>query len=66
MKTIEIIVAADGKSQVETKGFAGDECRQASRFVEQALGKRTGEQLTAEYHSVQTATQQTQARGQAS
>ena len=33
MKTIEIIVAPDGKSRVETKGFTGSECREASRFV---------------------------------
>ena len=50
MKTIEIIVTTDGKTRVETKGFVGSECREASRFIEQALGKRTGERLTAEFH----------------
>ena len=50
MKRIEIIVSPDGQTRVETKGFAGAECRQASEFIEQALGKRTGEQLTAEFH----------------
>lgn len=50
MKRIEIIVAPDGKTRVETKGFAGAECRQASEAVEQALGTRTGERLTAEFH----------------
>ncbi len=34
MKTIELIVAADGSSRVETKGFAGSECQSASRFLE--------------------------------
>ena len=36
MKTIEIIVYPDGKSRVETKGFSGGECRDASRFIEKA------------------------------
>ncbi|HCS52208.1 DUF2997 domain-containing protein [Rubinisphaera sp.] len=49
-KTIEIIVTPDGQSRVETKGFTGSECRQASQFIEQALGQRTSEQLTAEFH----------------
>lgn len=59
MKTIEITVAPDGKSRVETKGFAGAECRQASEFIEQALGQRTGEQLTAAFHQ-QVASDQVQ------
>ena len=36
MKTIEITIAPNGQSRVETKGFIGSECRQASRFIEQA------------------------------
>ena len=55
-KTIEIIVSPQGESRVETKGFTGNECRQASQFIEQAMGKQTHEQLTAEFH--QTASQQ--------
>lgn len=49
-KTIEIIVDPNGHTRIETKGFAGSECREASRFVEQALGARTDERLTAEFH----------------
>ena len=48
--TIEIIVAPNGQSQVQTKGFTDSSCRQASGFIEQALGQRTSEQLTAEYY----------------
>ena len=62
MRTIEIIVSPKGETSVQTKGFAGSECRQASQFIEQALGQRTGEQLTAEYHQ-QTAQQQTNHQG---
>ena len=40
-KTIEIIVSPSGQSRVETKGFTGAECREASQFIEQALGQRT-------------------------
>lgn len=50
IKTIEIVVAPNGTTRVETKGFAGGECRSASEFVEKALGKRTGEQLTGEFY----------------
>lgn len=50
MKTIEIIVSPTGDTKVETKGFSGVECDQASKFIEQALGTRTDEQRTAEYY----------------
>ena len=58
MKTIEIIVAPDGATRVETKGFSGNQCQEASRFIEQALGQQTGENLTAEFHQRQQNTQQ--------
>ena len=35
MKTIEITVDPKGGTKVETRGFSGAECREASRFVEQ-------------------------------
>ena len=50
MKTMEIVVSPKGESQVETKGFTGDSCREASKFIESALGKRTGETLKPEFH----------------
>ena len=56
-KSIEITVSPKGETSVQTKGFAGSSCRDASRFIEQALGQRTGEQLTAEFH--QTAARRT-------
>lgn len=48
---IEVIVSPTGETRVETKGFAGASCQDASRLIEQALGQRTGEQLTAEFHA---------------
>jgi hypothetical protein len=61
MKKIEIIVAPDGQVRLETRGFQGAECQAASQFLERALGRKTGEQLTAEYHRVAT-NQQAQAK----
>ena len=60
MKTIEIIIAPNGQSTVETKGFTGSECRDASRFIEQAIGQQTGEILKAEFHQSAAAQQQAQ------
>ena len=57
MKTIEITVGPKGETTVQTRGFAGAECREASRFVEQALGTRTAETLTAEFYQDQQARQ---------
>jgi hypothetical protein len=50
---IEIIVSPQGETKIETKGFAGTSCREASRFLEQALGSRVSEQLTADFHRSQ-------------
>ncbi len=53
MKTIEIIFSPKGETSVTTKGFSGSSCRDASKFVEQALGQRLDERLTAEFHEGQ-------------
>jgi Protein of unknown function (DUF2997) len=58
LKTIEITVDPKGQSRVETNGFTGGECREASRFVEQTLGTRSAEILTAEFHQGQQAGQE--------
>jgi Protein of unknown function (DUF2997) len=49
-KTVEITVGPKGETTVQTRGFTGPECKDASRFVEQALGQRTAEQMTAEFY----------------
>ena len=59
---IEIFVSPEGQSTVRTHGFAGSSCRDASRFLEQAIGKRTGETLTAEFHQAESARQVNQRR----
>jgi hypothetical protein len=50
VKTIEVTIRPDGRTSLETRGFAGEECRQASRFLEDALGRKTAESLTAEFY----------------
>lgn len=53
MKTIEVTVKPNGETIIETKGFTGSACRDATRSLEQALGIPTSEQLTAEYYETQ-------------
>ena len=50
---IEITVAPDGGTHVETKGFAGPACRAASKPYEDALGAKAAERLTPEYHAAE-------------
>ena len=54
MKTIEIIVTPQGKTSIQTLGFTGASCREASKFLEQALGNRICESLTAEFHAAES------------
>ena len=54
MKRVEIIVDPKGNSKVETKGFSGSECVEASKFVEQALGKKAASRTTAEFYQSAT------------
>ena len=59
-RIIEIIVSPKGETTVTTKGFTGASCRDASRALEEALGQRIGDQLTAEFHQTQNAEQRQQ------
>jgi len=61
-RTIEIIITPEGKTTVQTLGFTGSSCREASKFIEHALGQRTGEYLTAEFYQSADARQTQQQR----
>lgn len=50
---IEVVISPDGQTKIKTKGFHGPACRDASRYIEQALGQQVSEQLTAEFHCPQ-------------
>ncbi|MEQ8854792.1 DUF2997 domain-containing protein [Gimesia sp.] len=62
-RTIEITVTPDGQTRVETKGFSGAGCREASRFIEEALGKRASERTTAEFFQIADERQRLQEGG---
>lgn len=49
-KLIEITVDPAGKSTLQTQGFAGQGCKDASRFLERALGQVTSDRATPEMH----------------
>jgi hypothetical protein len=49
-RTIEVIVSPKGETKLQTKGFAGGDCLQASKFLEEALGIPLSESKTAEYY----------------
>ena len=61
-KVIEIIVTPEGRTTVQTSGFTGLTCRDASKSLEEALGQRMAENLTAEFYQTQQANQQSQQR----
>ncbi len=48
-RLIEVIVSPQGETTVQTKGYAGSDCLQASQFLEQALGIVKNEHKTGEY-----------------
>jgi hypothetical protein len=59
-KTIEIIVNAKGEAVVQTKGFGGSSCKDASKFIEQALGTVQSDKPTAELYQATTTGQHVQ------
>ena len=63
IRTIEVTVSPKGETTVQTKGFTGGSCRDASKLLEQALGVKAGEQMTAEFYAAQQVEQTQPARG---
>lgn len=56
-RIIEVTVSTSGETRIETRGFSGNSCREASRFLEDALGAPIHEQTTAEFHHSERAQQ---------
>ncbi|HEV3146958.1 MAG TPA: DUF2997 domain-containing protein [Gemmataceae bacterium] len=48
-RVIEVIVSPQGEATVQTKGYAGSDCLQASKFLEEALGTVVAEEKTTEF-----------------
>lgn len=63
LQIIEVVISPRGEARVETKGFTGSSCRQASRFLEQALGATASEKLTAEFYQEDSASTRIQQGG---
>ncbi|MFH5802773.1 DUF2997 domain-containing protein [Alienimonas sp. DA493] len=59
---IEITVTPEGETSVQTKGFAGPACKAASRPYEDALGTKSAERLTPEYHATEPVAQAAEQR----
>jgi hypothetical protein len=48
-RMIEVLVSPTGEVSVQTKGFAGSDCLQASKFLEQSLGVISTDRKTPEF-----------------
>jgi hypothetical protein len=57
-KVIEVIISPKGDATIQTKGFVGNECLQASKFLEEALGVPTRETKTPEFYQSEFVPQQ--------
>lgn len=54
---IEVTVSPQGETKIQTKGYEGPRCQEASKFLEQALGVTTADRRTSEFY-VQTPAEQ--------
>jgi hypothetical protein len=59
-RIIEIIVSPVGETTIQTRGYVGSECQQASKWLENALGITTAEHKTAEFYQATEQQQQVQ------
>jgi hypothetical protein len=50
-QTIEVTISPQGETRIETRGFTGAACREATRALEAALGIRKSERLTGEFYA---------------
>lgn len=56
-RIIEVTVSPQGETTMQTKGYGGSDCLQASKFLEQALGITTADRKTGEFYQ-STSTEQ--------
>ena len=48
-KIIEVLISPTGETTVQTKGYAGGECMQASGWLEKSLGIASNDRKTPEF-----------------
>ena len=59
-RVIEVTVSPQGEATVQTRGYAGADCLQASKFLEQALGAVADDRRTSEFYQTAPAEQRVQ------
>jgi hypothetical protein len=59
-RIIEVTVSPQGETKVQTKGFQGGDCLEASKFLETALGIPTSDKKTGEFFGTAENQQQVQ------
>jgi hypothetical protein len=55
---IEVTVSPQGETRIQTKGYEGSRCQEASKFLEQAIGVVTAELKTSEFYASASTEQQ--------
>jgi hypothetical protein len=50
-RIIEVTVSPKGETSIQTKGYTGADCLQASKFLEQALGVAAKDVKTGEFYA---------------
>jgi Protein of unknown function (DUF2997) len=59
-RVIEVIVSPQGETTIQTKGYAGSDCLQATKFLEQTLGITATDCKTGEYYQTEQVEQHVQ------
>jgi len=59
-RIIEVTVSPQGEITVQTRGYAGTGCLQASKFLEQSLGVTLSDKKTAEFYQQEVTEQRLQ------
>jgi hypothetical protein len=54
-RIIELIISPKGETTLRTRGYAGSECLEASRYLEEGLGTAIDERKTAAFHQTPAA-----------
>jgi Protein of unknown function (DUF2997) len=62
LKSIEILINPQGEVTLQTKGYAGSSCKAATKALEEALGLKGREKLTAEFYQAQNTSSRQQLR----
>jgi hypothetical protein len=64
MREIEVVIHPDGSISVEAHGYEGADCEEATRFVEQALGRVRQRKRKPEYYRRAAQRNRLQQRGE--